>query len=170
MRNVTVLVTSFKIGSARITSYPYRPNKPRILYSVPLYQVTIKGKNENNNLVTEDFEAIRFGVYRSKNEGPKVVGLADYQTHTLSWDYITTMNDDAWRVYSGFFIHQGPSDPLSGRYGSIGCVEICGLGEWERFNDTIKKFSGLKSLTEVSKNKLVTVEYQTAERPLLTRV
>ncbi len=170
MRNVTVIVTDFKLGRAHITSYPYRPNRPRILYSVPLYRVTIKGRNNVNNLVTKDFEAIRFGVYRTKTEGPKIVGLADYQTHILKLDYITTMNDDAWRVYDGFFIHQGPNNPTSGSYGSIGCIEICGFGEWDLFNDTIKNLTGLNSLTQISNNKLVTVEYERAERPSLKSV
>ncbi len=80
------------------------------------------------------------------------------------------MNDDAWRVYDGFFIHQGSNNPLSGSYGSIGCIEICGLGEWDRFNDTIKKLTGLNSLTQVSYDKLVTVEYERAERPSLKRL
>ena len=170
MKNISIIVTDFKVGTAHITSYPYRPNKPRILYRVPLYRVTIKGRNDVNNLVIEEFEAIRFGVYRTRTTGPKIVGLADYQKHILTWDYITTMNDDAWRVYDGFFIHKGPNNPASGNYGSIGCIEICGFGEWDRFNDTIKKLTGENSLTQISYNKLVTVEYERAERPSLIRI
>ena len=40
-----------------------------------------------------------------------------------------------------FFIHEGPEYPLSG-FGSIGSVEICGVSEWDRFNDVIKNLTG----------------------------
>ncbi|WP_276166073.1 hypothetical protein [Zobellia alginiliquefaciens] len=170
MRAVTVRVTNLTLGNAHITSYPYRPNRPSILYRVPLYRVSIEGKTSGNNSVIEDFEAIRFGVQRTTTEGPSIVGLADAQTHNLTWDYISTMDDDAWRVYDGFFIHQGPSNPISGGYGSIGCIEICGGGEWDRFNDTIKNLTGQNSLTQISNSQLLTAEYESATRPPLILV
>lgn len=136
MRNVVITVTSQTIGNAHILSYPHRPI-PYTVYRVPLYRVTVSGKNDKNSTVTEDFEAIRFGVQRTLSRSARVVGLADEQTHTLDWSNITTMRGSAWRVYDGFFIHRGPDNPLGAEMGSIGCVEICGADEWNRFNDTI---------------------------------
>ncbi len=169
MRPVTITITNLIVGTAHITSYPYRP-KPRILYKVPLYRVTVEGKDERNNSVTEDFKAIRFGVHRTPEKQARVVGLADAQTHTLSWSYIRTMQGEAWRVYDGFFIHKGPANPTSEAYGSIGCVEICGANEWDRFNDTIKKLAGLDDLARIGNNHLLTAEYQRANRPPLIKV
>ena len=159
---------SITLGNAHIPSFPDKQNS-RILYSVPLYRVYVEGRDDANNFVQKDFEAVRFGVHKPYSSHVRMVGLADSQTHTLSWDWITTMNEDAWRVYDGFFIHRGPSDPLIG-FGSIGCVEICGVDEWNRFNDTILNLTGLTSFTEISNRQLLTAEYESATRPPLTLV
>lgn len=117
----------------------------------------------------EDFEAVRFGVHKPYSSHPRMVGLAEAQTHHLTWDWVTTMQEDAWWVYDGFFIHRGPRDPMFG-FGSIGCVEICGIGEWDRFNNTILNLTGLTSFTEISNRQLLTAEYESATRPPLTLV
>lgn len=161
MKKVEVIVTNEKDGLARVTSYPYRPYKKR--YKVPLYKVYVK------NLETQkvhEFKAIRFGVKRTKIKAAHVVGLQDEQEYILQWDYITTMREMTWRVYSGFFIHRGPANPLAG-FGSIGCVEICGIGEWNRFNTLIKQITGCSSEEEVSLKELVKVIYKRATRPKL---
>ncbi|CAZ98551.1 Conserved hypothetical protein [Zobellia galactanivorans] len=48
-----------------------------------------------NSLVQEDFEAIRFGVNKPYSGHARVEGLAEAQTHILTWDWITTMLEDA---------------------------------------------------------------------------
>ena len=161
MKKVEIVVTNEKEGLARITSYPYRPDKKR--YKVPLYKVYVKNLETQK---THEFKAIRFGVKRTKLKAAHVVGLQDNQEYTLQWSYITTMREMAWRVYSGFFIHRGPANPLAG-FGSIGCVEICGVGEWERFNTLIKQITKCSSEEEVSLNKLAKVIYKKATRPIL---
>ncbi len=134
----------------------------------------IWGKDARNNSVTEDFEAIRFGVHRTPDKQARVVGLANAQTHTLSWSYISSMRRTnycyGWRVYDGFFIHKGPNNPISGISGAIGCIEICGANEWDRFNDTIKKLAGLNDLQRIGDNHLLTAEYQMTTRPPLIKV
>ncbi len=171
MRPVKITVTNLKTHNyAYITSYPKKPK--RIKYKVPLYLVTVEGKKADNSTVIEDFQAIRFGVHKPFNDSaPRIVGLSDSQTHTLSWDPISTIqNEDAWRVYEGFFIHRGPRDLLKGDFGSIGCVEICGPGEWDRFNDTIRLLSGCKDLKKASNNRLITADYEACDRPKLIKV
>ncbi len=88
----------------------------------------------------------------------------------LTWDNITTVDGNAWRVYDGFFIHRGPSYPTNTDGGSIGCIEICGVGEWDQFNNLIVELSGAKNKREVSEKRLLTAEYQSASRPPLILV
>jgi len=168
MRKVIITVTKTKIGTAKLTSYPERPERKQ--YQVPLYKILVSGKDKLGNDVEKDFKAIRFGVKRTKTIDAHMVGLKDAQSYTLSWDYITTMDEMSWRVYAGFFVHRGPSNPSLGNFGSIGCVEICGKGEWDRFNNLIKELSGAISLEEVSTNRLVKIIYQATTKPPLIKL
>ena len=127
MRKVIITITHIKTGKAHLTSYPYRPK--RVKYSVPLYRVTVNGKNGTGTTIAKNFDAICFGAHRTKTIGARMVGLAKKQSHRLTWDNITTMLGNAWRVYAGFFIRQGPGNPLGGNFDSIGCVEITGHGK-----------------------------------------
>ena len=171
MRKVKILVTNITQGTAYLCSYPDKQRSEGIKYKVPLYIVSVEGKNHNGSRVSEIFSAIRFGVKKSyHNKTVKVVGLSDSQTHTLTWDNITTMTGNAWRVYDGFFIHEGPYSPTTQLYGSIGCVEICGVDEWDRFNKLIVNLSGARNEEEVSSKRLLTVEYEGAGKPPLIPV
>lgn len=169
MRRVTIIITNFTLGNAHVKSYPDNQNSS-ILYRVPLYRVYVEGRDAANNLVQKDFEAIRFGVHKPYSSHARIVGLADTQTHTLSWDNISTMPGNAWRVYDGFFVHKGPDFPLTEHYGSIGCVEICGLDEWDRFNDVIKNLTGLNTFNQISNSGLLSADYESATRPPLVRI
>lgn len=168
MHKVIITVTNTKSGLAKLTSYPYRPDG--IKYQVPLYIVKVEGKDKLGNAVEKEFKAIRFGVKRTKTINAHMVGLQDSQSYTLTWDWITTMSEMAWRVYSGFFIHRGPNNPMAGRYGSIGCIEICGSGEWDRFNNLIKELANCETLKEVSTKKYAKVVYKTAIKPSLIKL
>ncbi len=64
MQKVLVTVTKTKVGTAKLTSYPYRPQRKK--YLIPLYKVKVSGKNKLGNNIEEDFEAIRFGIKRTK--------------------------------------------------------------------------------------------------------
>ena len=152
MNKVIITVSNTRTGIAYLTSYPYRPKS--VKYQVPLYRVTVSGKDSTGKEVTTNFEAIRFGVKRTKTVAAHVVGLQDKQHRTLEWSYITTMNEMAWRVYGGFFVHRGPQNPLGGNFGSIGCIEITGAGKWNEFNRLIVTLSGCKTEREVSKKGL----------------
>lgn len=168
MHKVFVTVTNTTNGIAKLTSYPYRPDS--IKYEVPLYIVKVKGKDKSGKDVETKFKAIRFGVKRTRDLAAHMVGLQDAQSYTLSWSYITTMREMAWRVYAGFFVHRGPSTPLAGTYGSIGCIEICGSGEWDKFNNLIKKLADCETMMEVSSNRYVKITYMAATKPALKKL
>ncbi|WP_452220833.1 hypothetical protein [Lacinutrix salivirga] len=168
MHRVVVTVTSTKDGIAKLTSYPYRPDG--IKYEVPLYVVTVKGKDKSGKDVEKKFKAIRFGVKRTSTINAHMVGLQDAQSYTLTWSYITTMREKAWRVYAGFFVHRGPIKPLDGTYGSIGCIEICGGGEWDKFNNLIMELADCSSMAEVSNNKYARIDYMAAVKPALKKL
>lgn len=167
MSEVIITVTNTQIGSALLTSYPYRPDNQK--YRVPLYRVTVAKKDASTTTIVGNFDAIRFGVNRTKTVAAHVVGLADAQNYTLTWSFITTMNEMAWRVYSGFFVHRGPVNPMGGTFGSIGCIEITGAGKWAEFNALIVSTAECKSEAEVSSQRRAKIYYQATTRPPLVK-
>ena len=168
MSQAVITVTNIQVGTAYLTSFPYRPK--RIKYRVPLYRVTVSGVDSSGAKVLAEFDAIRFGVKRTTTAAAKVVGLAQRQNYTLRWSFITTMNEMAWRVYGGFFVHQGPANPITQNWGSIGCIEITGPGKWAEFNALILELTGCSSEEEVSTKGLARIFYQAAARPPLIKV
>jgi len=168
MRKVTITVTNTKVGTAKLMSYPEKPQRKK--YQVPLYKVKVSGKDKSGNNIEEDFEAIRFGIKRTKTINAHIVGLQDAQSYILSWDNIRTVKGKAWRVYAGFFVHKGPDYPSLGRYASIGCIEICGLSGWAKFNNKIKELTNCETEEEVSSNRLAEIVYQAAIKPPLIKV
>jgi hypothetical protein len=169
LRNVTIRVTAQTDGKATVSAYPDGPRT--VLYEVPLYKVLVEGLDAKGAAVKKEFKALRFGVQldaQRKVTSPRIVGLADAQRHQLKWDYITTMKEMAWRVYAGFFIHRGPDDPASSDWGSIGCVEVSGKGEWDRFNQSIADFTGVP-VASFATVKTVAASYDAANRPALKK-
>ena len=168
LKHVLIKVTNQSFGTGTVRAYP--DGKADVLYEVPLYKIVVEGTDSNGKPVTKDFKAYRFGVQLDARRGvkaPRVVGLSDAQTYVLSWSYITTMKQMAWRVYAGFFIHKGPDFPATSNWGSIGCVEISGPGEWYRFNKTIADLSGTSSLQTIGNSKTLKAKYDAALRPPL---
>lgn len=169
-RAVIVKVTGQKSGIGTLRAYP--DGAKNILYQVPLYKVVVEGVDASGRAAAKTFNAYRFGIQLDASRGvnsPRVVGLADKQSHHLKWNYITTMKEMAWRVYSGFFIHRGPASPATSDWGSIGCVEISGSGEWERFNNSVKAFAGSNSLAKIGTSNLLKAVYDAAPRPPLRK-
>jgi hypothetical protein len=53
-------------------------------YKMPLYIMTVEGKDDAGKQQSKDFNIFRFGVYKpSKNAAVMTVGLADKQTHKI---------------------------------------------------------------------------------------
>ena len=159
---VNVLITDQIVGNGLVRAYPDRTGST--LYRVPLYKVTVR-----NSVNSEDFQAIRFGVQNvSGGVGPRVVGLSDAQTHNLSWR--SYGSGFAWTVYGGWLIHEGAADPTTQAWGAIGCIEICGPGAWNRFNDALLRMSGAPTPYDLGVSGMLTATYQYAPRPPLIPV
>jgi hypothetical protein len=172
MRNVTVTITNRTNGIGTVSAYPDGPRSE--LYEVPLYDVVVAGTDDQGVSQSYTFQALRFGVQKNKKKGipnPRIVGLADAQSYVLSWSYITTMKEMAWRVFGGWFIHRGPAKPNGSSIGSIGCIEISGVSGWQDFNNRICELAGTTNAgqSEISNLRLLSATYQSAARPPLVR-
>ena len=69
----------------------------------------------------------------------------------------------AWHVSGNAFIHRGPDDVANSDFGALGCIEICGNGQWNYFNDLILRLSGASKLGDVNP----TIIYDSASQPPL---
>lgn len=137
-------------------------------YKTPLYNLQI-----SNGTHTRAFQVIRFGPRNKRGKPLSVAGLADHQTHTLTWlpSYVLHSTDvaenGAWIVYDNFLIHDGPntSDPTrdDSMIGTAGCLEVFGHNGFSRFNATLRELGG------VAKNEQVDAEitYLRAIRPVI---
>jgi RHS repeat-associated protein len=174
IRPVTVTITDQIVRTATLVSYPDGARGDRSLsqlYEVPTYRVTVSGTDNDGVEQLFEFEALRFGIQENAAQGiaPRVVGLSRAQTHILRWNRITTMDAMAWRVTRGWFIHEGPRDPATSRFGSIGCIEICGAGQWTAFNDAIRGLAGSTNLGAIGQSGRLQAVYQAATPPPLVR-
>ncbi len=166
-RKVKITITNIEDGWGVIRSYPNNDGK---IYKVPLYICTVSGENEEGERLEYIFKCIRFGVqYDSvKNIGPQVVGLKDQQTYLLKWVYANNLKTYVWQVKASWLIHKGANNPQTSVAGALGCVEIVGANEWNRFNQIIIDLSGAKNEKDVADKKLATVEFEEVfQRPPL---
>ena len=150
-------MTNQIVGAGIVGSYP---NADGNIYEVPLYNVTVSGGGKSYN-----FNAIRFGVVNGNGVlGPRMTGLENNQTHTLSWD--PYMNG-SWRIFGHYLIHRGAADPSVSAWAAIGCIEITGLGGWSDFNNRIREISGENDLGVLGASGQISVTFQAASLPPL---
>ena len=180
MNRVDITVGSIPIGYARTWAYP--DGDPRQHYRIPTYKVTVSVKTHTGGQ-SKDFEAFRFGVQKKGSIGPRVVGLANQQTHSIkSWISTYSVHSarsqerGAWKVYDNFLIHDGPDNPHSQVYASIGCVEICnGPKGFNSFNDYIISVAATRSTTrdqqllEIGRSGQLFITYNASKRPPLVK-
>lgn len=178
-RRIKLEVGNHPIGRAITFGYPAGRST---LFEIPTYKLTVNGTDDFRKPSKKDFEVFRFGVQqKSTTSSPTVVGLADFQTHIIkAWlpNYSVhsarSVERGAWQVYGNFLIHDGPDDPLSEVYASIGCIEICGGPKgFDIFNDYIISLSGSKKstraekLAEIGSSGSMIITYLKANRPPL---
>jgi hypothetical protein len=146
-----------------------------VVYAVPVYEVHVKS--------TEVFWAIRFGLVRKDEPVPPATrrcdaGLAKKQDARPSWvpkysphSFQGGIRPGAWQRYphKGFLIHEGSSDPSTVFGGSLGCIEIVGSGEWNRFLDTIEKLAGA-SCAVIGHKHALHVKIMETEYPMARRI
>ena len=181
MNRVNIEVGATPVGYARTWAYP--DGKPSEHYKISTYRVTVSGKDSSGTSQKNDFEAFRFGVQKEGKIGPRVVGLANAQTHVIkSWIATYSVHSarskerGAWQVYDSFLIHDGPDSPHSEVYASIGCVEICnGPTGFNLFNDFIISLANPaatdrdEKLLEIGRGGKLYIMYLKAKRPPLER-
>lgn len=172
-------MTNKTVDYAKTWSYPEDDGN---IYKIPTYELIVEGTDGAGNAQKKTFEVFRFGVYRpTKKSAAKVVGLADKQTHKIkAWLPNYTVHSasspekGAWKVYDSFLIHDGPDDPKTELYASIGCIEICqGPSGFVAFNDFIISLSGSakatkgEKLAEIGSSGKMVITYEKASRPPL---
>ena len=158
------------------------PNSDGKTYELPIYRLTVEGADNAGNKATKSFDVYRFGVHRpSEKATARVVGLSSEQTHKIkAWiptyrvHSAPSTEDGAWQVYGNFLIHDGPDDPQTESYASIGCIEICrGPNGFVQFNDFIVSLSGSvkpsrgEKLVEIGSSGKMVITYLKAARPPL---
>lgn len=179
MRSVRIQVGGSPVGRQRTWGYPSGSHHE--FFWTPVYKCTVTGTSNGGQVVSERFNVLRFGVQNKDGQSPKVVGLADAQTHTIkAWlphyevHSANSQENGAWQVYDNFLIHDGP-DNDSEIFATIGCIEIMGPRGFVRFNDLIIALSGPTStirdrqLNEIGRSGSLSISYEPAARPPLTR-
>lgn len=172
--NVTIIVTSQTTGTKWALS-PYNPTDGVIgapEYMVPTYKMKVLGSSA-------DFKVIRFGIKRTNiNPPPKTrpcnVGLFNKNTYIGTWIPTYRVHSGpgsipgAWQLYKNFLIHEGSSDP-SDAWGTYGCIEVVGRGEWSRFLNVVKRQDGADNHV-LSNKKMVKANIEQAAAPMATLI
>ncbi|AKT38690.1 hypothetical protein [Chondromyces crocatus] len=179
LRKIELTVGGTEVGRAKTWSYPSDDGKH---YSIPTYNLEVRGTDARRATVTKTFEVIRFGVHRkTPAESTRVVGLADHQRYVIrGWlpDYsvhsAASPEMGAWHVFDNYLIHDGPDDPHNEAYATAGCIEICGgPAGFDRFNDLLITLSGSMKTTrgeklhELGRAGTMSITYLRAGRPPL---
>ncbi|CAM2005242.1 hypothetical protein [Acanthopleuribacter pedis] len=184
MRPIKLTMTNVIVGEALTWAYPDGHALGHFL--IPTYRLTVAGSDDLGKKAERHFEVFRFGIQgKDRGKGPeaRVVGLADLQTHVIkSWLPHYTVHSarsverGAWQVYDNFLIHDGPDDPHTEVYASIGCIEICnGPRGFDMFNDYLIALSGATAagradrLAQIGKARNMTITYHKATRPPLKK-
>ena len=181
MRPVKLTVGASPIGFAQTWAYP--AGSQHEFFKIPTYELTASGIDAAGKKASRTFEVLRFGVQGKAGAPPRVVGLSEFQVHTIkAWlpDYrvhsARSQEQGAWQVYGNFLIHDGPDDPSIQVYATIGCIEICrGPRGFDQFNDFLIALSGPSAkdrageLAEIGWARNITITYLTAPRPPLQR-
>jgi hypothetical protein len=164
-------------------TWAYPAGSPSAKYRIPTYTMTVSGIDDAGNSQRRDFEVFRFGVKQDVDEQPRIVGLADKQAHTIKlWlpEYrvhsAASAEIGAWQVYGNFLVHDGPDDPRSpsaSPYATVGCIEVCGVRQFDELNTFLISLSGLSTgtreekLSSIGKSSRLTIAYEQATRPPL---
>lgn len=164
------------------------------IYSVPVYFLFLKGKDENGILKTRVWKVLRFMPYlndplnydnRYGQKGWTVAGLhklplqqvREYKRH-YSVHSAQTIYRGAIVLKGSFYIHAGPDkipNATNAIYGSAGCIEI--IGNFNLFKEDIRELSGSDNkiaddvIEELIKKGLLFVQIEQATPPdLLKRI
>jgi hypothetical protein len=178
VRKISLLAGGMPLPQrAIVKSYPFYDGKT---YSMPLYSLDVTGMANDGSRRSRRFGILRFGI-RKKDAGShaRISGVVHPQTHVIKrWiptykvHSYPSVEDGAWQVLGNLLIHDGPDDPTTEAYGTLGCLEITGSpGGFITFNDYLISLSGSKKATreqklaEIGASGRMTITYIGAKRP-----
>ncbi len=195
LRNVTIVITSKILGYFKgAKTYPYLmtyvSSGAVCLYDVPIYELLVKGRNNNGEYIESSFECLRFMPYL-----PEPVGDPELVKMEIPLDSMVTVNgslgiypsiyDETYRVhsnssaenggivlYNNYLIHDGPDDDED-IFGGAGCVEICGKNGYSSLIETLMGLTGSTSsdrktnLESIMNHQKLLVLIEDAETPEL---
>lgn len=166
LREVKMTVGDKPIGIAKTWAYPAGDDKT--FFKIPTYQLVVEGTSDAGRSLKRKFEVLRFGVLQKRaGSRPKVVGLTNLYRRKIMWwePYYSVRSYDskdrnkergAWKIWRNFLIHDGPDDPKTQAYATIGCIEICnGPSGFDKFNDLLISLSGATAKTRTSQLKQI---------------
>lgn len=188
IREVVVVLTNNITGTYEARSYPnddYDGNGMIELYEVDVYEILIKGADENGNSIVKKWEAPRFMPYWNSPQDPDPhykhlgwinAGLYSPKTITVpryKKDYELQNRLSNFKgaivLQGSFYIHAGPADKQDFGCGSAGCIEI--IGNFDDFKTDIMKLSGIENRTAdeaigmIVQNKKLKVKIEAATPP-----
>lgn len=176
IRQVIVTITKNEVGTTIINSYPDASKR----FKVPLYEVRVESKNEEGQLLSKSFKAVRFGIAYKYKGGYKQPGWTGYYNYrrivVKSWNPIFLVDNDkqlpagAFIVLGGFLIHTGARDITKFTVGSVGCVEIEGDGAWEDFVKTVKSYANAPSEDALTKSGKMVAIYEAEPYPPMIEI
>ena len=180
MRRVALTVGAISSREGKTWAYPNGASLGTFL--IPMFPLTVNGKDSSGRAVTSTFPVFRFGVQSVDGKTAHVVGLADQQTHTIkAWlptyrvHSARSPENGAWQVYGNFLIHDGPDDD-SELFATIGCIEVIGPQGFSKFNDLLISLMDPpgtnrdNKLAAIGSSGQLTITYQRANRPPLKKV
>jgi len=172
-----VQITIAGIPSA--TKWTLRPyNPPQGVEGAPDYLVSTFAMRVSG--IAASFNVLRFGIKRTPVfDAPAPpqstrcdVGIVHQHVYHPPWImYIVHSGPGsipgAWQLQGKFLLHEGSPDPDVG-WGTYGCMEVVGRGEWARLLEGIKQIAGTRNLTAIGKAKALTVHVEAAHLPVAT--
>ncbi len=179
MREVSLSVGGMPIGEGKTWAYP--AGQTMGIFQIPIYRLTVAGRDSAGKSVAEHFRVFRFGVMSRDGVKAEVVGLASVQTHTIkAWiptyraHSAESPENGASQVYGNFLIHDGPDDDTE-LFATIGCIEIMGQRGFVRFNDLLISLMDPpgrnrdQKLEAIGRSGKLKITYEAAHRPALKK-
>ncbi|MBI4963247.1 MAG: hypothetical protein HY913_08220 [Desulfomonile tiedjei] len=160
MNKVTMVVTNKQVGYSFLRSCA---GPDTSLYLVPTYLMELKWTEGGKEYICE-YEVVRFGIDYDAASGRTFVNdqlkNATEPIKIFTWfDYKTGNHNaevGAWKIWEkgekqDNLVHDGPDEPRwflpkdekYFAFCSLGCLLVCGEGQWRHLNETIGKAAGV---------------------------
>ena len=168
-RDVTICITSNIVGTfTGAKTYPCLltriEDNSYCLYDVPIYQMVVKGRNNDGEYVEESFECLRFmpvleedddtntptltQLDMTSNNIVNIAGVLGIYPSIYDASYVVHSNSSAENggivLFGNYLIHDGP-DNNNDIFGGAGCIEMVGENGYSNLIYTIMGLTGSAS-------------------------